>query len=124
MTHLSSKVKQLNLSFRSAADLRNRIELLPKVPAWKTVEVKVPGGTTKKPLKFQFRDGKECFEFLFGHPRYNGRIDFCPKKVWLKEQPKRKSRLYSEILTGDLPWEIQVRLRCLVRFSLLIRGKG
>ncbi len=98
----------MQLSFTSAADLRNRIEILPQVPAWKEIEVSVPGGTTKEPLKLLYRDGYECFSFLFGHPRYNGQMDFKPTKIW--EDETRKSRLIDEIVTGDLVWNIQVRL--------------
>lgn len=80
--------------------------MLPEVPTWMEVEVTVPGGTTKRPLKFQYRDALDCYSFLFGHPRYNGQMDFKPVKVW--ENSERKSRLIDEIATGDLPWEIQV----------------
>lgn len=102
------QVVQRPLSFSSAKGLRDLVETLPKPPPWKSRVVKIPGGKTKKPLTLLYRDGLECFRFLFGNPVYSGHMEFHPRRTWSSDS--KQERLYSEIMTGDLPWRIQVSL--------------
>lgn len=69
------------LSFHSTKELRRRVELLPSPPRWKSCEVAVPGGTTKGKTELLFRDGFECFSFLFGNPIFQGQLDLSPQRV-------------------------------------------
>ena len=66
----------------------------------------MPGGMTQKPIHFFYRDGLECFKFLFSNPIYANDMDYCPRKLWTTEE--RTARVYTEIMTGDLVWDIQV----------------
>ena len=68
--------------------------------------MKVPGARTHSPLKLLYRDALECFEYLFGSPMFHEKMEFVPRKVWLNSQ--KEERLYSEIMTGDMAWEVQV----------------
>ena len=83
------------------------IEVLPSPPSWKEVVVSVDGGTTKDPLILYYRDGGECFECLFGDPCYENDMDFGPRRVFTVGEVRE--RLYSEIMTGDMAWNLQVK---------------
>ncbi|KLO04383.1 hypothetical protein SCHPADRAFT_836422 [Schizopora paradoxa] len=78
-------IRNRPLSFASAAQLIDRIEVLPKTPSWKCCEVAVEGGRTKKPIKFFHRDAWECFCFLFGNPIFDGHMRLSPNLVGVGE---------------------------------------
>ena len=43
---------------------------------------------------------------LFGNPVYSGDMMYSPQRVW--DSDEKQTRLYSEIMTGDLVWDMQV----------------
>lgn len=98
---------QLPPSFSSAAQLRDRIELLPSPPQWRSRRVVVAGGLTAKPLTFFYRDGLECFKHLFGNPLFSEHMQYVSQRLWASAE--RSCRVYTEIMTGDLVWDVQVR---------------
>ena len=86
--------------------MRARIENLPSPPCWKEVEVSVEGGATKDPLTLYYRDGLECFRFLFGNPLFVDYMEYIPRREFTTgEKPER---LYNEIMTGNRAWSLQV----------------
>jgi hypothetical protein len=100
------KVQQRPFSFKSAKDLRSRVELLPSGPEWLMQSIKVPGGTTSTDLTLYYRDGLEVFKFLFGNPEYEGFMSYEPYKVYTCQ--RKEKRIYTEMMTGDWAWECQV----------------
>ena len=74
------EVKHRHLSFFSAREMRARIENLPSPPRWKAVEVNIEGGVTKDPLTLYYRDGLECFKFLFGNPLFVDHMEYIPRR--------------------------------------------
>lgn len=96
--------KDSPLSFNSTKQLRSKIDLLPSGAKWKARVVEVEGGSTRKPLILYYRDGLECLLHLLSNPMFQGRIQFRPRRNF-----SEGSRLYSEIMSGDLVWDIQVR---------------
>ena len=102
----SVQVKHRPLSFCSAQEMRARIEHLPSPPRWKEVEVGVEGGTTKDPLTLYYRDGLECFEFLFGNPLFLDHMEYIPRHEFTTGESSE--RLYNEMMTGDRAWDLQV----------------
>lgn len=102
------QIKELGkpLSFTSARELHSRIETLPSPPQWKSTEVSIEGGKTTDPLVFYYRDGLECFRFLFGNPLFRDAQEFIPRKQWIDEE--RSSRVYDDMMSGDRMWELQV----------------
>lgn len=86
--------------------MRSRIEILPKTPAWKACEVVVQGGLTKDPLILLYRDGLECFSFLFGNPIFADHMDYSARRLWVDDT--MESRIFDEPMTGDFAWELQV----------------
>ena len=66
----------------------------------------VPGGTTKDPMKLYYRDGMECFRFLFGNPLFSEHMEYTPRREFTSDE--RSERLYNELMTGDLAWNLQV----------------
>ena len=87
--------------------MRARIELLPGPPHWRETDVVVRGGVTKKPLTLYYRDGLECFRFLFGNPLFLNHMDFIPHREYTSND--KMERLYNDIMTGDNVWKLQVR---------------
>ncbi len=120
------------LSFHSTKELRSRIELLPSPPRWKSCEVEVPGGSSKKSMELLFRDGFECFSFLFGNPIFQDQLELSPRRVFDSAvtcsdsdsdgSTPQHPRVYSEIMTGNWPWEVQVMLvsRCQSSIFLIL----
>ena len=68
--------------------------------------VKVPGGTTKDPIRLFWRDGLECFEHLFSDPTFKGFMEFCPRKMYKNRDAS--CRIYNDLMTGDFAWDVQV----------------
>jgi hypothetical protein len=54
-----------------------------------------------------FRDALDCVEYLFGNPLFAGHMDFCPTRLY--RDAERTIRVYSEWMTGDVAWNMQVR---------------
>lgn len=94
------------LSYTSAQQLHEKIEQLPKPPAWKGRVVTVEGGTTKDPIVLLYRDGLEVFKFLFGNPIFKGQQSHVPRHTW--EDDSREVQFFGEPNTGDYVFEIQV----------------
>lgn len=82
--------------------------MLPKVPQWKSQIISFPGFATKDPIELYFRDSIECLEQLFSNPLFDGHIDYQPRRVF--KTPARDVRKYSEWMTSEGAWEMQVSL--------------
>lgn len=112
----ASQIKQLPLSFRTAKDLRGRVELLPAGPKWKFQVLSTPDCPTKSPIRLFYRDPLECLESIFGHPHFAKHIDYTPRRVY--KTAEKVVRVYSEWMTGSVAWEMQARL---FQASLILR---
>ena len=62
---------------------------------------------TKSPVRLFYRDSVECLEALFQHPLFHDKLDFVPRRVY--RTAERMVRVYSEWMTGNVAWDIQVR---------------
>lgn len=67
----------------------------------------VEGGTTKHPIVFLYRDGKELFKFLFGNPLFQGRMTLAPFREWA--DATRDVQVFNGPMSGDFAWKIQVK---------------
>ncbi|KAH7905390.1 hypothetical protein BJ138DRAFT_1138293 [Hygrophoropsis aurantiaca] len=107
-SYLSLRRTQVNpLSFRTAQELRKRVEMLPSGPRWKFKPV-ITESPTKRPLRIFYRDPVECLQAILSHPPFAEHIDFVPRKVF--ECAARLARVYSSWMTGDSTWKLQVSL--------------
>ncbi|KAJ6461670.1 hypothetical protein C8R45DRAFT_841979 [Mycena sanguinolenta] len=97
----------LHLSFKSAQELRSRLEMLPPGPKWMVVDWKTPY-PTKKPLAVYYRDPVECVEALLSNPLVQDHIQYTPFRLW--ETSEKLMRFFSEWLSGDFAWKIQKQL--------------
>ena len=61
---------------------------------------------TKSPVRLFYRDSVECLEALFEHPLFHDKLDLVPCRVY--RSAERLVRVYSEWMTGDVAWDIQV----------------
>lgn len=99
------QVQKMNLSFQTAKDMRSRIESLPPGPQWKAIPWK-PSHPTKTPLTLFYRDPLECLQALLSNPLVQDFIEYTPFRLW--DSSAKLMRKYSEWLSGDAAWNIQV----------------
>ena len=104
------------MSFHTAKALRGRIEMLPKVPDWRSKKITLPGYVTREPMYLFFRDALDCAEYLFSNPLFAGHMDFSPTRLY--RDAEQTIRIYSEWMTGEAAWNMQV---C---FSALLISRG
>ncbi len=124
-SHLICFAGQVTIQ-RTLFPFRKGIEKLHQassVPA--TMEVMCSGGSWRfleddhgAPL----RDGFKCFSFLFGNPVFQNQLELSPLRVFDSSiaysdsnsdsdsngSPPRRPHIYSEIMTGNWAWEVQV----------------
>ena len=101
------KVQDAGISFPTAKALRGRVELLPKVPDWKVKRISISGYPTHKPMFLFYRNSLDCVEYLLGNPLFANCMDFCPVRSY--QDAEHTIRVYTEWLTGNAAWEMQVR---------------
>ena len=82
--------------------------MLPKVPDWKSKKITLPGYATREPMYLFFRDALDCVEYLFGNPLFAECMDFSPTRLY--RDAEQTIRIYSEWMTGDVAWDMQVCL--------------
>lgn len=99
------KIKNVNLSFRTVKDLRNRAEILPSGPRWKSIAMETPVPATKQTILFH-RNSLECLEALLRSPLLNDHLSFTPFRLY--ESAAKQMRFYTEWLSGDAAWFMQV----------------
>jgi hypothetical protein len=98
-------MKNIGLSFHTAKDLRNRAEILPLGPSWKSKlwPTLVP---TKQTLFLYYRDPIDCLQSILHNPLFQDYIQFDPFQLfWSAEGAMR---VYTEWLSGNAAWEMQV----------------
>lgn len=98
-------MKNVGLSFRTAKDLRNRAEILPLGPSWKSK----PWPTvfpTKQKLFLYYRDPIECLQSILHNPLFQDYIEFHPFQLF--SSAEGAMRVYTEWLSGNAAWEMQV----------------
>lgn len=98
-------MKKLELSFCSAKDLRSRAEMLPSGPPWmcKQLQTEYP---TKNKIYLYYRDPVECLRSLLQSPLLKDYLDFTPRRLF--ENAEKLVRVYTEWLSGDAAWSMQV----------------
>lgn len=95
----------MRLSFRTAKKLRALAEMLPKGPEWRCK----PWATacpTKRPLYLFYRDPLECIQSILFNPLVKDFIEFTPFRLF--KSARKAMRLYTEWLSGDVAWSMQV----------------
>ncbi|CAA7259005.1 unnamed protein product [Cyclocybe aegerita] len=99
--------KGIHLSFQSAKDLRNRIEILPSGPKWKSRTL-APKHPTKNPIVLYHRDPIECVQSLLRSPLLQDHLSFTPFRLF--ESSAKLMRVYTEWLLGNAAWFMQEML--------------
>ena len=98
-------MKNTQLSFHTANDLQNHAEILPLGPSWKSKPwpTLIP---TKQKLFLYYRDPIDCLQSILHNPLVQDHIQFHPFQLfWSAEGAMR---VYTEWLSGDAAWEMQV----------------
>lgn len=102
------QVKELQLSFQTAKQLRGLVEILPQTPPWKCQHVNTSPHQTKALTRLFYRDTFECLQMLFNNPLFADSIDFTPYRAFTTTQ--RLARVYTEWMSGDIAWDMQVSI--------------
>ena len=99
------KIKKLSFSFRTAKDLRSRVETLPAGSKWlcERMEPKYPA---KKPVHLFYRHPLDCLQALMSNPILTPHISFVPRRVWTSAA--QICCIYEDWLSGDCAWDMQV----------------
>ena len=61
---------------------------------------------TKSPVRLFYCDTVKCLEALFQHPLFHDQLDLVPRRVY--RTAERLVRVYSEWMTSDGAWDMQV----------------
>jgi len=93
------------LSFRSAKELRGRAEMLPPGPQWQVRKMKT-SHPTKRPVRLYYHDPIECLQALFRSPLLADNIQLTPYRLF--KTAGKLVRVYSEWMSGNAAWEMQV----------------
>ncbi|KIM83716.1 hypothetical protein PILCRDRAFT_88067 [Piloderma croceum F 1598] len=95
-------VQQQPLSFKTAKDLRHRIEVLPEVPRWEHQVIAMPGYRTKDPMTLYWRDGLAVIGHLFANPVFANSIETTPYQLYDRED---SVRAYGEFMSAQFAWD-------------------
>jgi len=92
---------------------------VPKAPQWKMQDITIEGFETAKPIALFYRDPLECIQALLHNPIFEGKWDFTARRIY--DNPDRQNRLYSEWMTSDGAWAMQVSIHpyVLINASLI-----
>jgi hypothetical protein len=82
------------------------MEMLPRVPDWKSKKISLVGYQTSEPMYLYYRDALDCVEYAPGNPLFANHMDFSP--VHLYQDMEQTIRVYSEWMTGNTAWDMQV----------------
>lgn len=99
-------MKSLPVSFRTAKELRKRAELLPSGPRWMSRQIPT-SHPTKRPVYLYWRDSLELLEYLLNNPMFSDVMEFVPYRLY--RTADHLYRVYTEWMSGDDAWEMQVR---------------
>ncbi|KAF7311392.1 hypothetical protein MKEN_01041100 [Mycena kentingensis (nom. inval.)] len=91
-----------HLSFKSAKELRQRVELLPTGPRWVAQTIKYAGFPTKRPIVLFYRNSLDCAQFLLRHPTLKNHIDFIPTML-----TQGGERVHKEWINSNGAWQMQ-----------------
>lgn len=105
----------MNLSFKNKRAFYRKIDTLPTGPEW-TVDHLTTRGDLKdrngnpleEVIELWRKDPVECVRELIGNPAFHDNR-YAPIKVY--EDEDGRVRVYSDMCTGDLWWQLQVSTR-------------
>jgi hypothetical protein len=80
--------------------------MLPSGPCWKS-QVITTTHPTKSPVVLYWCDPLECISNIFNHPLFHDHMDYSARRAYTCAQ--KACRVYTEWMTGNRAWEIQVR---------------
>ncbi|KAE9383333.1 hypothetical protein BT96DRAFT_844117 [Gymnopus androsaceus JB14] len=102
-------VEKMNLSFKTAKELRSRADLLPAVPQWKYRVIPAqPGFPSKNPLVLYYRDAVECLQHILRNPLIQDSLKFTPLQIF--NTAAKTMRVYESWLSGNRAWSMQSQI--------------
>jgi hypothetical protein len=109
------KIQGLGLSFKSAKDLRNRAEILPGGPSWKSQSISTVYPTKNK-IVLYYRDPIECIRSFMGNPLLQDSLELEPYKLY--NVAKDAMRVYTDWMSGEAAWSMQVSNNSFMLFKV------
>ncbi|KAJ3764636.1 hypothetical protein FB446DRAFT_656269 [Lentinula raphanica] len=99
--------KNHHFSFRTAQELKARMDLLPTVARWKSKRLIMdPSYPTKKPVHLFYRDAIEVLQDILKSPLVQDFLSFTPLQIF--ETAAKLSRVYDSWLSSERAWRLQV----------------
>ena len=94
--------------------------MLPSGPPWmcKLLQTEYP---TKNKIYLYYRDPVECLRSLLRSPLLKDHLDFTPRRLF--ENVEKLVRVYTEWLSGDAAWAMQVSLNIMTFLTLILNSK-
>jgi hypothetical protein len=103
----------MQLSYKNSYEYLKKIDSLPLGPEFRDLSFTITGdllGPDGKPQTEQatmwMRDPLECIRELLRNPAFRDCTEFSPCRMYT--DATRRSRMYSEMWTGDWWWDTQV----------------
>ena len=113
--HHNFQVKDARVSFSTAKVLCGRMEMLPSIPDWKSKKISITGYPTSELMYLFYHDALDCIKYVSGNPLFANHMDFSPTRLY--QDMEQTICLYSEWMTGDATWDMQVRfIPCAARY--------
>jgi hypothetical protein len=81
--------------------------MLPKGPEWKCLPITTVY-LTKNKINLYYRDPVECLQMLLRNPLLKDQLEFTPYHIF--KTAEKTMHIYTEWLSGDAAWAMQVRL--------------
>ncbi|KAJ3834635.1 hypothetical protein F5878DRAFT_544520, partial [Lentinula raphanica] len=101
--------KNHQLSFRTAKELKARMDLLPPLARWKSKKMIFdPSYPTKKPAYLFYRDAVEVLQDILKSPLIQDYLSFTPLQIF--EIAAKLNRVYDSWLSGERAWRLQSEL--------------
>ena len=82
------------------------MEMLPKVPDWKSKEVTLRGHPINEPMYLFYHNTLNCIEYIFGNPLFADHMDFCPAHLY--QDAEWTIHVYGKWMASNVAWDMQV----------------
>ncbi|KAI6169808.1 hypothetical protein EDD17DRAFT_1502728 [Pisolithus thermaeus] len=100
-------ITSMNLrpSFRTTEQLLSWLDVIPKGPTWRCMQICTEGYTTKEPIYLYWRDALEVMWDIFGNPFFSEHMMYNPYYIYECTEHE-----YGEWMSGDEAHRIQNEL--------------
>ena len=111
------QVRNRSFTFSCAKTLWRRMAQLPGDLKWSAKHISLANHPTHTPIYLYKRNVLTLIQYLFSNPRFEGHMEYVPRKVW--QDLEKSRRIYTEMSTAGWWEEMQVQNMLRFLFQLL-----